>query len=121
MPKTDFKSIDEYIATFPEDDQAILEKLCQTIRAAAPEATEAISYQMPTFQLNGNLVHFAIYKEHIGLYPTRGGIEAFGAELEPYRAAKGTLRFPKDQPLPYDLVTRIVEQRVQENLARKKK
>lgn len=121
MPKTNFKTIDDYIATFPPDDQERLEKLRQAIHAAAPDAQEAISYQMPTFKLNGNLVHFGAFKDHIGLYPAPSGVAAFQKELAPYHVAKGSIRFPKNQPLPYDLVTQIVQYRVQENLAKKKK
>lgn len=117
-PKTKFMTIDEYIGSFPEDVQAILEELRQTIRQAAPDAEEAISYQMPTFKLHGNLVHFAVNKNHIGFYPAPSGIEAFKQELAPYGLSKGAIRFPKDQPLPFDLVRRIVEYRVQENIAK---
>ena len=116
-----FKTIDEYIKTFPEDVQIILEKIRQTIRKAAPEAVEAISYQMPTFKLNGNLVHFAAFKDHIGFYPIPSGIEAFKEELSPYIRGKGTVQFPLDKPIPYELVEKIVIFRVKENLAKKKK
>ena len=116
-----FKTIDEYIKTFPPDVQKILEKMRQTIRKAAPEAVEAISYQMPTFKLNGkNLVHFAAFKKHIGFYPIPSGIEAFKKELSPYVSGKGSAQFPLDQPIPYDLVKKIVIFRVKENLAKKK-
>jgi uncharacterized protein YdhG (YjbR/CyaY superfamily) len=117
--KTPYKTIDQYIETFPEDIQDILQKIRQTIQRAAAEATEAISYQMPTFKLNGNLVHFAAFKNHIGFYPIPSGIEAFKDELLPYIAGKGSIRFPLDKPIPYDLVKRIVEFRVKENLAKK--
>ncbi len=90
-----FRTIDDYIKTFPNDVQNILEKIRQTIKKAAPEAVEAISYQMPTFKLNGkNLVHFAAFKNHIGFYPTSSGIEAFKKELSPYKGAKGSVQFP---------------------------
>ena len=112
---TGFQSIDEYIATFPPDIQALLESVRATIKAAAPDATERISYQMPTFWLNGNLVHFAALKNHIGFYPTPSGIEAFQAETSMYKSTKGALQFPLDQPLPLDLIRRIVEFRVAEN------
>lgn len=115
-----FKTIDEYISTFPEDVQEMLQQLRQTIRQAAPDAEEAISYQMPTFKLHGNLVHFAAFRNHIGFYPAPSGIEAFDQELAPYLVSKGSIRFPKDQPLPFDLVSRIVQHRVQENLAKRK-
>ncbi len=118
--KQQFKTIDEYISTFPEDVQAILQKLRQTIKAAAPEAEEAISYQMPTFKLHGNLVHFAAFKNHIGLYPAPSGIEGFVKELAPYVVSKGSIRFPKDQPIPFDLVSRIVQYRVKETLEKRK-
>ena len=103
-PREQFKTMDEYIKTFPEDVQTILEKMRQTIGEAAPEAVEAISYQMPTFKLNGNLVHFAAFKHHIGFYPTPSGIEAFKKELSPYKGAKGSVQFPIDKPIPLDLV-----------------
>jgi uncharacterized protein YdhG (YjbR/CyaY superfamily) len=112
---TGFQSIDEYIATFPPDIQARLQAVRATIRAAAPDAQERISYQMPTFWLNGNLVHFAALKNHIGFYPTPSGIEAFQAETSMYKSTKGALQFPLDQPLPLDLIRRIVEFRVAEN------
>jgi uncharacterized protein YdhG (YjbR/CyaY superfamily) len=116
--KAGFRSIDEYIATFPADIQALLETMRATIRAAAPEAEEKISYQMPTFFLNGNLVHFAAFKNHIGFYPASSGIEAFKDELVAYAGSKGAVRFPLDKPLPLDLVGRIVKLRVAENLDR---
>ena len=116
-----FRTIDEYIDTFPKDIQAVLKKIRKTIRKAAPGAEEAISYQMPTFKLNGNLVHFAAYKNHIGFYPVPSGIEAFKGELLPYIAGKGTLQFPLDKPIRYDLIEKVVTFRVKENLAKKKK
>jgi uncharacterized protein YdhG (YjbR/CyaY superfamily) len=116
-----FQTIDEYIGAFPEDVQRILNELRQTIRKAAPDAEETINYQMPTFTLNGNLVHFAAFKNHIGFYPTPTGIEAFKQELSRYKGAKGSVQFPIDEPLPLPLIRRIVEYRVKENLARKPK
>jgi uncharacterized protein YdhG (YjbR/CyaY superfamily) len=110
-----FKTMDEYIKTFPEHVQNILKKMRATIREAAPDAEEAISYQIPTFRLNGNLVHFAAYKNHIGFYPAPSGIEAFKKELSPYKGAKGSVQFPIDKPVPYDLVKKIVLFRVKEN------
>ncbi len=107
--------IDEYIAAFPPEVQQKLQAIRETIKAAAPDATEKISYQMPTFYLHGNLVHFAAYKNHIGFYPAPQGIEAFQAELAVYKGAKGSVQFPLDQPLPLDLVRRIVEYRVAQN------
>jgi uncharacterized protein YdhG (YjbR/CyaY superfamily) len=117
--KTTYKTIDEYIKTFPPDIQIILEKMRQTIRKSAPEATEAISYQMPAFKLNGNLVFFAAFKNHIGFFPTPSGIEAFREELSPYTLSKGTIQFPLDKPVPFDLVKKIVIFRVKENSKKK--
>src|SRR5512141_250655 len=102
------KNIDEYIAGFPPEVQDVLQKIRMTIREAAPEATEKISYQMPTFFLNGNLVHFAAFKQHIGFYPVPSGIEAFKEELSQYPGAKGSVQFPYDRPIPYELIARIV-------------
>lgn len=116
MDKDTPKDIDEYIASFPEDVREILEKIRATIRKAAPDAQERISYQMPTFALEGNLVHFAAFKEHIGFYPTPSGIESFKNDLSGYETSKGTVRFPLDKPIPYDLISRIVAFRVKENL-----
>src|ERR1700694_3003494 len=118
--KKQFKTIDEYIKTFPEDVQSILEKMRRTIRRAAPEADEAISYQIPTFKLNGNLVHFAAFKNHIGFYPTSSGTKAFKKELSQYKGAKGSVQFPLDEPIPYDLVKKIVRFRLKENQEKKK-
>lgn len=115
------QTIDEYIAGFPEDIREILEKVRETIRQAAPDATEKISYQMPTFYLNGNLVHFAAFKKHIGLYPAPSGVEAFQKELAPYVKAKGSIQFPLDKPVPYDLIARITAFRVQENIMKSEK
>jgi uncharacterized protein YdhG (YjbR/CyaY superfamily) len=120
-PKIQFTNIDEYIQSFPESVQEKLQMIRQTIHKAAPEAKEAISYQMPTFKLNGNLVHFAAFKEHIGFYPIPSGIEAFQEELSKYKTGKGSVQFPLNEPLPLDLVKRIVEFRVKENLSKKKK
>ena len=111
-----YSSMDEYIATFPEGIQKILEELRRTIKAAAPQAEEKISYQMPTFFLKGNLVHFAAHKNHIGFYPTPSGIQAFERELSIYESAKGSVQFPLDQPMPLDLISKIVKFRVAENL-----
>src|SRR3989449_10486746 len=111
--KKQFKTIDEYIKASPKDVQGLLQKLRLTIRKAAPEAVETISYQMPTFKLNGKgLVYFAVFKNHIGFYPIPSGIEAFKKELSPYKQGKGSVQFPIDQPIPYDLVRRIVTFRV---------
>ena len=110
-------SIDTYIAQFPDDVQARLQKLRTTILKLAPGATEAMSYQIPTFKLNGNLVHFAAFKKHIGFYPGAAGIAAFQDELAGYKSAKGSVQFPLDQALPLDLVKKIVKFRVAQNLA----
>jgi uncharacterized protein YdhG (YjbR/CyaY superfamily) len=106
---------------FPDKTRRILEKIRETIREVAPDAEEAISYQMPTFKLNGNLVHFAAFKNHIGFYPVPSGIEAFKEELSPYIAGKGTVQFPLDKPVPYELIRKVTEFRVKENLAKNKK
>ena len=112
------RTIDEYIAGFPKDVQEILEKIRATIRTAAPGAGETIKYQIPTFTLEGNLVHFGAYKKHIGFYPAPTGIEEFRKELAIYSSSKGAIQFPLDQPIPYDLIGKIVRFRVKENLAR---
>jgi uncharacterized protein YdhG (YjbR/CyaY superfamily) len=111
-----FQSIDEYIATFPAETQKILQEVRATIKAAAPEAEEKISYQMPTFFLNGNLVHFAAFKNHIGFYPAPTGIKAFAQDLAQYKGAKGSVQFPLNKPMPLDLIARIVKYRAAENL-----
>lgn len=110
------KNIDEYIAGFSGDIQEILAKIRLTIREAAPEAEETIKYQIPTFALKGNLVHFAAFKKHIGFYPAPQGIEQFKDELSVYEGAKGSVKFPLDQPIPFDLISKIVKFRVAENL-----
>jgi uncharacterized protein YdhG (YjbR/CyaY superfamily) len=119
--KPRFTTIDEYIAGLPEETRSILQKLRTTIAKSAPGAEETINYGIPTFKLNGNLVHFAAFKNHIGFYPTPSGIEAFKKELSVYEGAKGSIKFPLEKPLPYDLVSRIVEFRVKENLGKSKK
>ena len=113
-------TIDEYIAGFPPDVQKILRQVRTTIRQAAPGAEETISYRMPTFTLNGYLVYFAGFKNHIGFYPIQTGIEKFKKELARYEQGKGSVQFPLDQPMPYDLIRKIVKFRVKENLARAK-
>ena len=118
--KVDFQSMDEYIATFPEDVQKILQEIRATIKVSAPEAEEKISYQMPTFFLQGNLIHFAAFKNHIGLYPAPRGIEAFKDELSVYKGAKGSVQFPLEQPMPLELISRIVKFRVADSLPDKK-
>ena len=118
--KKRFETIDEYIATFPQNVQDILEELRQTIQNSAPDAKEAISYQIPTFKLNGNLVHFAAFKNHVGFYPTPSAIEAFKKELSPFKTSKGTVQFPLNKPIPFDLVKKIVRFRVKENESKRR-
>lgn len=107
--------MDEYISSFPENIQKILNKVRETIKKAAPKATEAISYGIPTFKLNGNLVHFGGYKEHIGFYPAPQGINQFKNELAKYQSGKGTIKFPISDPIPYNLITKVVKFRVEQN------
>lgn len=109
------RTIDEYIASFPIHTQKLLQKIRATIKKAAPQAEETINYAMPTFKLNGNLVHFAGYKNHIGFYPAPSAITAFKDELSEYKNAKGSVQFPIDQPLPLGLITKMVTFRVKEN------
>ena len=109
------KTINEYIAGFPHEVQEILEKMRMTIKKAAPDAEETIKYRMPTFTLKGNLVHFAAFQKHIGLYPAPTGIEQFKRELSVYEGGKGSVRFPLDEPIPFDLISKIVKFRVREN------
>src|SRR3954471_6034666 len=109
------QTIDEYITGFPENIREKLEALRATIRKAAPTAEEIISYGMPTFYLKGNLVHFAAFKNHIGFYPAPSGIESFKEELSIYKEGKGSVQFPLDEPMPLDLITRIVKFRVAQN------
>lgn len=115
--KPRFASIDEYIETFPMDVQKVLEELRRTIKAAAPEAQETISYNMPTFTLNGTyLIYFAGWKKHVSIYPIPAGTEAFNKEISKYADGKGTLKFPLDKPLPLKLINRIVKYRIVDNL-----
>jgi uncharacterized protein YdhG (YjbR/CyaY superfamily) len=114
--KTTFSTIDEYILQFPPAVQEILQTLRNVIKESAPDAVEKINYQMPTFDLHGNLVHFAAYKNHIGFYPTPSGIDAFIHELSEYKGAKGSVQFPIEKPLPYELISKIVKFRVAENI-----
>jgi uncharacterized protein YdhG (YjbR/CyaY superfamily) len=114
------KNVDEYISGFPKDVQKKLAELRTTIRKAAPDAEEIISYQMPAYSLNGNLVYFAAYKNHIGFYPTASGIKNFESDLSKYESSKGAVKFPIDKPLPLGLITKIVKFRVKENLAKQK-
>ena len=115
-----YATIDDYIAAFPEQTQRILRDLRAAIRAAAPDAAEKISYGMPTYDLRGNLVHFAAYSKHIGFYPTPSGVAAFQDELSAYKSSKGAVQFPLGQPLPLELIERIVRFRVAENLQKAK-
>lgn len=110
-----YKTIDEYIAQFSPEVQEKLALLRETIRQAAPQATEKISWSMPTFYLNGNLVHFAAFKKHIGFYPGADGIENFKQKMQMYRSSKGAVQFPLDQPMPVELVREIVLFRVGQN------
>ncbi len=116
-----YKTIDEYISTFPPDIQQVLQKMRQAIKEAAPEAKEVISYGMPAFKLNRVLVYFAAHQNHIGFYPTASGIEAFKKELSAYKWSKGAVQFPLDKPVPLDLVARIVKFRVEESLKKQGK
>ncbi|MEQ8583226.1 MAG: DUF1801 domain-containing protein [Marinoscillum sp.] len=115
------QDIEEYIAGFPIEVQGILKAIRKTIQQAAPEATESISYGIPTFSQHGALVHFGGYKQHIGFYPAPRAIEVFKEELAGYEGGKGTVKFPIDRPIPMDLIRRIVQYRLKENLARLKK
>jgi uncharacterized protein YdhG (YjbR/CyaY superfamily) len=114
-PKHTYRTIDEYIQSFPEPIQAKLERLRSLIKKIIPEAREKISYGMPTFYLNGNLVHFAAYSKHIGFYPTPSGITSFENELSKFKYSKGAVRFPIDEPLPIELIGRIIRFRAEEN------
>lgn len=112
ITNTAIKTIDEFISNYPENVQEILQKIRQTIHEVAPEAKEKISYGIPTFTLKGNLVHFSAYEHHIGFYPGAGAIVAFKDDLKAYNTSKGTVRFPLDQPIPYDLIKNITLYRV---------
>ena len=120
--KSQFKTMDEYIAQFPKNVRDVLEELRRVIRESAPDAEETISYGIPTFDLNGkHLVHFAAYKNHVGFYPTSSGIIVFKKELSPFNTSKGTVQFPLDKPIPFDLVKKIVKFRAKENESKKKR
>ncbi len=119
-PRRRYVSIDEYIAGFPENIRSKLEELRQVIRQSAPQAEEVIAYGIPTFRFKGNLVHFAAFKDHISFFPTPSAIEAFKEELKQYKQSKGTIQFPLDKPIPFDLIKRIVKFRVDQNQSRKK-
>ena len=121
MTKVEFTSIDEYIAAQPKTVQSRLQQIRSAIAQAAPDASEKISYQMPTFYLNGNLVHFAAFENHIGFYPTPGGVKAFQEELSGYKYAKGSIQFPINRPVPLTLIRKIVTFRVEENSKKRAK
>jgi uncharacterized protein YdhG (YjbR/CyaY superfamily) len=117
---TGYATITLYIRSFPKATQKLLQEMRDAIRSAAPDAAEKISYQMPTFYLHGNLVHFAAYEHHIGFYPAASGIAAFQDQLKKYKSSKGAVQFPIDKPLPLALIKKIVRYRVTENLERAK-
>jgi uncharacterized protein YdhG (YjbR/CyaY superfamily) len=119
MDATKFKTVDEYFATLPKKAVSALQKMRSTIKKAAPKAEEVISYNMPAFKQEGMLVYYAAWKEHVGLYPASPGMSVFDKDLENYERSKGTIRFPLDEPLPLDLIGRIVKFRVQENIEKK--
>ena len=120
MNKSSQKSIDEYIGRYPKDIQVILQKIRLTIKRAAPDAKEAISYQIPTFKLGRNLVYFAAFAKHISFFPTSSGITKFKKELGMYETSKGTVRFPIGKPIPYELISRITKFRVKEVIEKEK-
>jgi uncharacterized protein YdhG (YjbR/CyaY superfamily) len=113
--KQTFQTIDDYIKSFPKDIQKVLEQVRQTIKKSAPEAEETINYQIPTFKLNGNLVHFAAFKNHIGFYPAPSGLKTFKKEISRYKSSKGSVQFPINEPIPISLISEIVKYRVKEN------
>jgi uncharacterized protein YdhG (YjbR/CyaY superfamily) len=116
MEQVTCKTIDDYILQFPPEIQEILKNIRKVIKEAAPGAEEVISYQMPAFKLQGILVYFAAFKKHIGFYPTSSGIDAFKDELSKFKGGKGSVQFPLDKPIPYELISRIVKFRVNENM-----
>lgn len=118
MKKADYKTVDEYLENFPVKIRKLLQAVRRTIRRAAPKAAEKIAYRIPTFFLNGNLVHFAAFSDHISFFPTSSGVSAFKKELKGYKTAKGTIQFPLNKPLPLSLVSKIVKFRVKENLTK---
>lgn len=121
MNKITPKSIDDYIDRYPQKVQDLLKQMRRTIQKAAPQAREKISYRIPTYTLNGNLVHFGAFKGHVSFFPTSSGISAFEKELSAYKTSRGTVQFPIDKPLPLALVSRIVKFRVKESLGKLKK
>ncbi len=121
MSRRQFKTVDEYIGSFPKNVADVLEELRRVIRELAPEAEETISYGIPTFDLKGrHLVHFAAFKNHVSFFPTSSGVEAFKKELAPYKISKGTVQFPLDKPIPFDSVKKIVKFRLKEDESKKK-
>lgn len=114
-------TISAYIAGFPKPVQQLLQQIRKTIQEAAPDATEAIKYGIPTFVLNGNLAHFAAFNSHIGFYPTPTGIEAFSKDLAKYHTGKGSIQFPLDQPMPLNLITKMVRWRAKQLAAKQEK
>ena len=118
---TTINTVDEYIASFPPNEQSLLRLVRKIVREEAPEAVESIAYKMPAYKLNGPLVYYALFENHLGLYPTPEGITAFESELKRYKQGKGSVQFPLDQPLPLELIRRIVKQRVEENKAKPNK
>jgi uncharacterized protein YdhG (YjbR/CyaY superfamily) len=114
------KNVDEFIATYPKDVQLIIKKIRTTIKKAAPKAEEIISYRMPAYKFHGRLLYFSAFKKHIGLYPMVSGIANFKKELSIYKGAKGSVQFPLNKPIPYDLITKIVKFRVKENIEKEK-
>jgi uncharacterized protein YdhG (YjbR/CyaY superfamily) len=112
---TKFKTVDEYLASFPANTKKILQEIRNTIKQSAPQAEELISYNMPAFKLRGMLVFYAAYERHIGFYPTASGIKAFKKEISQYKNAKGSVQFPIDEPMPFDLISKIVKFKVKEN------
>ena len=121
MERSTAKDIDEYIAHQPKEVQVILQKIRETIRKAAPGAKESISYQIPTFKMGRNLVHFAAFREHISFFPSSSGVEKFKQELAGYTTSKGTIQFPLGKPIPYGLITKITKFRVKEEMERGRK
>lgn len=120
MQKTKAENIDDYMLQFPKDIQKLLKQMRSTIKKTAPKAEEAMKYGIPTFVLNGNLVHFAAYKNHIGFYPAPSGLLAFKKEIARYKSSKGAVQFPIEEPLPLDLISKIIKFRVAENSAKSK-
>lgn len=115
-------NIDDYIANFPQETQEVLQQMRATIHKVAPGVEEKISYGMPTFNLNKHyLVYFAGYKNHVGLYPAPIGVDEFKEDMKPYKTGKGSIQFPLDRPMPWNLISRIIEYRIDENLKKEKK